>query len=139
MLVLNKKQEQALNQLKAQIKEFCETEDNFGNEWFSTSFVKIYIRKGFRAIDKNFYSSIDIASIEVSEKYHGQGIGTKLIQEIHNFNPRSLTYVECVHNPHLKDWLQRNGWQVNPVLFTDLYKFSGNSRDFKDSNNQINN
>jgi GNAT superfamily N-acetyltransferase len=117
-----------INQLKEQIKLFCEVQPGkqwyIKNEWLGdTSFVHLYLRRSLRMIgnadiidvmqgsSNAIIEALDIAAISVHPDYQRKGIGSQIINYCHEINPKSMTYIEMVNNPHLQQWLQRNNWE----------------------------
>jgi hypothetical protein len=80
------------------------------NQWLETDTIKIYIRKGTHMIDGNLAKTLDIANINIDETERGQGVGTMLIDWLHQQNPFPVTHVENIQNPRLYTHLKRLGW-----------------------------
>lgn len=71
------------------------------NQWFHFKNFKIYIRTSNRIIENKKERTIDIATIEVDEKYQSRGILTKFLDEIENNFPNNIIFIESVVNPKL--------------------------------------
>ena len=88
--------------------------------------LKVYLRRGPRKINNQLVKAVTIANISVDVQR--QGIGMGLINYIHFINPSNHTYVECVNNPHLACWLERNGWVKEDSLhYLDVNYFKQKS------------
>lgn len=72
--------------------------------------VQLYTRKGHHSINGKIADTIDIANLVIEGGYRGNGIGSALIDAIHEANPFSHTYVESLLNTSLYFHLKRNGW-----------------------------
>ena len=59
---------------------------------------------------------LDIAKIEVVEKYQGQGVFNALIEQAKQLSPPfTMLRLESIGNPILLDWCIRNGWSLEKV------------------------
>lgn len=124
--------------LECKIENFCDQ----GKTWrFSNAWIKqkglasLYLRSSLRLIyeltnrdlSKESISSkmtpvLDIAAIQVEAVHQRKGIGSHLINYCHLINPQKVTYIECVHNPILAGWLERNGWTSTDEVNKCFYK-----------------
>jgi hypothetical protein len=82
------------------------------NEWLYSDHMHLYVRKGHHYLDGKRCVTLDLASFEVYDK--GRGTFTAFLHEAHAINPWEATYVECVHNTRLANWLVRHGFHREP-------------------------
>lgn len=83
----------------------------------------VYARKARRMINGKMTSTLDIANISVDGGLRGNGIGTGIINLIHESNPYHITYVECLLNESLHQRLLNDGWEsVEGTYPPCLYK-----------------
>ena len=92
--------------IKRQIGEWIFS--NQKNGWFEADGIKIYLRKSKRQLDGRLVPSIDIASIEVYQP--GKGLGTRLIDWIHEHNPYHMTLIESILEDRFYNGLKKRGW-----------------------------
>ena len=85
--------------------------------------IHVYARKGIHLINGKQEQTLDIARIEVDDALQGRGIGTAMINGIHDLNPFKITYVENLLNEQLYARLKKQGWlDVNNSLPPCVYK-----------------
>jgi hypothetical protein len=82
------------------------------NEWLYTGEMQLYVRKGIHYLEYEKCDTLDLASFEVFEK--GKGTFTTFVTQVHAINPWDATYIECVHNDRLRNWLERHGFHKEP-------------------------
>jgi GNAT superfamily N-acetyltransferase len=112
-----------MEKLKSEIKAFFVEKRYPHRQHFRNNCMKIYIRHTFRRREEGrFDYGICIANIEVYERYRGKQIGRNMIQFIHQEHPGTFTLVESVGNPWLRDWLIKNGWNMESVYNYILWK-----------------
>ena len=80
------------------------------NQWIYNSFFKVYLRKHISSTKDNRYSIITIGSIEVKEEYQNQGFFKLLLSCIEEADYFNYIKVECVNNPILRNYLNKNNW-----------------------------
>ena len=134
-----------VNLLECKIETFCEIQK--GSHWhFKNAWVKqqglgsLYLRRTCRLIyelvDPNIHweklqskmsLSLDIAGIQIDAMHQRKVIGSRLINYCHEVNPQQVTYIECVHNPILAGWLERNGWTKQEDVGNCYYKIKTNT------------
>lgn len=95
------------------LAHFCKTATGFtANEWLYAEEMMLYARKGRHYIEGKKCVTLDLASFEVYKK--GKGTFTAFLQEVHKNNIWDATYIECVHNRRLANWLERHGFHREP-------------------------
>lgn len=95
------------------------------NQWLETHTIKIYMRKATHAIGGQVVKTLDIANIHIDETERGQGVGTMLIDWLHQQNPFPVTFVESIQNPRLYTHLKARGWlDVNDTEPPCVYKLT---------------
>ncbi len=72
--------------------------------------ILLYVRKAYHAVDGKIFNTLDIARIEIDDKWQGKGIGKTIIDGIHGMNPFDITFIESILNPNFYTWLKRDGW-----------------------------
>lgn len=82
----------------------------YRNIWLLSDNIKVYVRKSERNVNGRYHTAFDIASIELDETIRGKGIGTSLINRIHETHPFEITFMENVLNKGLGTWVNKNGW-----------------------------
>lgn len=82
------------------------------NAWLHSAndIIQVYTRKGHHQIDGTLMKTLDVANIKVDELYQGKGIGTIVINGMHDINPFTATFVENLLNSSLYENLLKNGW-----------------------------
>lgn len=96
-----------------QLDEFIEDSSRmkYGrNLWLEDSIMKVYVRKSTRFIDDEKLIALDIATVEVDQKYQGKGIFSKFLDYVQNSNPWDVVYVESVLNPIVLKMLEKRGY-----------------------------
>jgi GNAT superfamily N-acetyltransferase len=66
------------------------------NTWIETSVASVFVRRSTRLYDGHRTSCLDIANVQVKEKFRGQGIFTKLLEHAEQVNPYDLLLIENV-------------------------------------------
>lgn len=96
------------------VTNFIENNDTPRNMWLDINAgnSKIYIRKSSRLVEGSIIRCIDIATIEIDEKYQQKGITKKLINEVMEILPVQYhgLYIENVMVPWLAEWFRRQGF-----------------------------
>lgn len=71
-----------------------------------------YIRVTQRYIGNEKKNTIDIASIDVKEKYQGKGIFREILNEIEELakNNNFTVFVECIHDKNLIEMFKRRNY-----------------------------
>lgn len=88
--------------------------------------VQIYCRKAMHFIDDQRESCLDIANIRIDDAFQNQGIGTTIINRIHELNPYGVTLIESILNKALYDRLKKQGWiDIPDSLPPSVYKRTG--------------
>jgi hypothetical protein len=94
------------------IQYFQQIEHNdFHNVWINMRSLQVYVRFWERPVNGMQKWCMDVAAIEVKERYRGQGHFSIFMDLVQSFNPGEVTYLENVLNPHLKAWCARHGWE----------------------------
>lgn len=89
--------------------------------------IRCYVRKAFHRIDNELKNTLDIANIDVAKEYQNRGIGSAVINKLHELNPFTITYVESILNPDLYKRLISQGWIDTNTDPPCLYKETGKS------------
>lgn len=111
---------------KAQIQKVQDSTISFlnsqqRNTWIRVGGVSIYVRKGHHLIDGEIRDTFDIGNINIEPM--GTGIGTVVIDMIHDLNPYSITFIENILNPRFYEHLKHAGWlDVKGSSPPSLYK-----------------
>lgn len=111
--------------IQAFLKEFLAS--RLKNQWYESYALRVYVRKAHRNIGGTLVSTLDIASIDVEPHLRERGMGTAVIDYLHEQNPFAVTYIENVQTERFYEYLIARGWiPVGPREFTDhdncLYK-----------------
>lgn len=86
-------------------------------EWLADYYMKAYVRLNNRYLLGVIKTSLDIAAVEVEEQYRRQGRFKDFLLYAHDINPRQVTYIECVNNPDLQNYLRKDNWiEIEDVL-----------------------
>lgn len=94
-----------------QLDSFLRKPSGASNRWIGDGNIKAYVRKGQNVqTHKGMEKALTIASVEVPEEKHDQGIWKKFLDDAHKNNPYDVTFIEQVHNDGLADFLERNHW-----------------------------
>lgn len=98
-------------EIKSQLIEFLSKAQQLkvSRLWISDEKMKVYIRKSVRNYNEDMKEFLDIATIEVEEKYHFQGLGKQFLQFCRSNSPYPVRVENC-YNPHLRNHLQIQGW-----------------------------
>lgn len=75
------------------------------NMWIENEYFKIYIRKSKRLLENNLLNCLDIASIEVFDKYKRKGIFNLIVHQLIMLNEN--IYIESIMNPVVCDVLEK--------------------------------
>jgi GNAT superfamily N-acetyltransferase len=83
------------------------------NQWIGDEKMNVYVRRGRRVLipDGWMFDMLDIAAVEVEPPFQRQGLWTRFLAYACQAHPWAATYLECVHNPHIRASLERCGWQ----------------------------
>lgn len=99
------------------------------NVWISDNpigKIEIYVRKGIHNINGRQMRTFDIANINVQENFRGRGLGSAIINKIHENNPFESTFIECIQNNALYDHLKKEGWiDVDRSYPPSVFKLTG--------------
>lgn len=93
-------------------------------------FIKAYIRMTVRRFPDEtvLCSTLDIGSVDVFPQHRGKGYFRELMQFIETL-PFDYVYVELVHNPRLREMLEKNEYvryPRGPIEEYSYYKMIGN-------------
>jgi ribosomal protein S18 acetylase RimI-like enzyme len=82
-------------------------------------FDSLYLRIAQHRIGKEVVRTLDISSIEVSEKLQNQGLFKALLKhcEASCIKHGLGMYVECISNPHLEAYMKKQGYVSDDVMF----------------------
>lgn len=93
----------------------------------SDQIVKIYIRINHqRSLEGVLMNCLDIANLELQEKWQRKGYGSALIEDIHSVNPLEATFIENIQIPEFAESLQRKGWIKDSKYRFDLCLYKSN-------------
>jgi GNAT superfamily N-acetyltransferase len=92
--------------------------------WLIVRNLKIYVRVTRRYVGEVIHDSLDVASVEVPERYRGRGIFTRWMdkaEEIAAANGMTI-YVESILEPRLLGFLRKRSYtmlneSIPPVMF----------------------
>lgn len=84
--------------------------------------MRVYLRKTQRIILGQVLTSLDIASIEVEERYYHRGLFSSFVIRAHETNPYQVTYLDHALNPVVRSWCIRQGW--NCYANISLHRFT---------------
>jgi ribA/ribD-fused uncharacterized protein len=85
------------------------TSGPFHTHWLEVDSVfKVYVRKGNHYIHRQNCECLDIANVEVAEKWRSKGIFSDFLSKVATISPYPYLYMESVINPRLKKFLQRH-------------------------------
>lgn len=117
--------------IKKELEKFIDESENkrIRNKWIDDENMKVYVRKGYRLINKKMVQTLDIASIAVDEDKRRMGFCSKFLEEAHELNPWDATFVECVLNQNLACHLLRNGWNMKEEE-NSFYKLKKEIKEF---------
>lgn len=116
----------------------------FRNQWLETKAIRVYVRKSHRVYvdhlepsalpyDDNIIpfrgpNCLDIATVEVSQKFRGKGIWRDFIRYAESVNPFQYIMVESVGNADLREMLTKNGYSLDKESFgLNYYKKNNKS------------
>lgn len=89
---------------------------DFGQRgWFKHSIGSIYFRSThhyFKSIPGGMIPTLDIATIDIKQKWQGKGAFTKLVKSLRESTDRTL-FVESTHNERLANHLSSIGWTLD--------------------------
>lgn len=129
------------NRLNAELDRFIQwtielegraAASTLGNEskWFKGDLMAVYTRSTGNYRRQAGHRTLVLANIEVDEEHQRQGIFTRLLERIEQDSPMLLATkiaVECVNNPHLAQYLAREGFtpiegedDMAPTVVRDL-------------------
>lgn len=74
--------------------------------------IQVYVRKGKHYIGDTYYTTLDIANIQIENK--GKGTGMQVIYWLHKQNPFQVTFIESLQNKGLYLRLKSEGWNDVP-------------------------
>lgn len=103
------KYQKDINKIISELKEFMNKNSFPRNKWIYSDNMKIYVRKSKRFIEGELRDFLDLATIEVEPK--GEGLFTKLLNEIEKTFPNTNLYLESILNDRLYDFLLRNNFK----------------------------
>ncbi|MCT7958857.1 hypothetical protein [Laspinema palackyanum] len=98
-------------EIKAQFFEFLSKTRLLKNRWISDEKIKVYLRLSWRKYNNQVQQFLDIAAIEVDEEYRFQGLGKQFLQFCRSNSPYPVMVENC-DNPHLRNHLQKQGWNL---------------------------
>lgn len=106
-------QAEVLKDLLSQLRYFLSGEKR--NTFLLAGPVQVYVRKSIRILgvtdaERKSNFAVDIASIEVAPIEQKKGLGSAVINMIHDNNPCPVTYIESVVNPEFARSLEKQGW-----------------------------
>jgi hypothetical protein len=96
-----------------QLRSFIEVADARQwprSTWIYSDTLDVYVRKGSHLLDTE-RTCLDIASIQVPESLWRQGIFSRFVMAAHEMHPWEATYIENAHNPIIRNWCEKHGWQ----------------------------
>jgi len=112
--------------LTPDIKKFLAS--SVRNEWLTSKFMKVYVRKGFHIVDGQMRRCFDVASIEVQPKFQRQGVFTRWLAEVESYvvtTDLECIFVESILQRGLVPFLIRNGYSFVPYSNeTCMYKLT---------------
>jgi len=88
--------EKAINEFMIKFSRFYRSRDR--NIWIECAYFKVYVRKSHHRVGKKIYNFIDIANINVEEKYRCRGICTSILQLLIEAYPQENIFIESVQN-----------------------------------------
>ena len=91
-----------------QLDEFLASRKS--NSWLRTKELGVYVRKGQRLIDGVYTNTLDIANIQQSDQFIGQGHFKSFM--LYAESKGEPIFVECIHNPKLVTMLEKNGYTI---------------------------
>lgn len=76
---------------------------------------RLYVRRSKRELPgvADDARALDIASVALSPKLRSKGWFRCFLELVDALNPWEATYVECVHNPRLAQYLARSGYALD--------------------------
>jgi hypothetical protein len=104
-------------------------------KWIKGKEGEIYIRLSDRLVRNDdigilyHAKSLELANIQLKEKFQRKGILTKLLQLLIGGYGREIIYIEGVEYQWFQDWLEKNGYkayypkQTKPIV-QDFWKFT---------------
>jgi len=90
--------------------EFADRKERGCSQWIENKTAKIYVRKGYHLIEGDIRVCLDIATVEVNEKYCKQGIFSEILKTFHEKNPWEYTFVENVMEQWLVNSVRKRGY-----------------------------
>lgn len=126
---------ESMTKLLKLFDEFLADENEI-NVWLTTKIVRVYVRKSIWGGARGFYGlervratdCLDVATIEVEEKYQGCGVFRQFMTHALKVSPYDRVVLERVMNPILHEWAHRHGWK--PFL-DDSYWFALTDRELE--------
>lgn len=101
---------------------------DFGQRgWFQHSVGSIYFRSTshyFKSFPDNLIPTLDIATIDIKQKWQGKGVFTKLIKSLRESTDKTL-FVESTHNERLADHLKKVGWSLDCPINKNFFLKKG--------------
>lgn len=83
-------------------------------QWFHAGPLSVYLRITSRHFPghSSLVNTIEIASIDVAEKYRGTGVATQLFETVETTADETdrLVYVESVLSDRFAGWIERRGY-----------------------------
>lgn len=80
-----------------------------GRGWLTCKEGDVYVRATFHYFQGKRKTSLDIANINLKEKFRGKGVFTALLKSLSSMN-REMVLVESVHDKRFQDFLLKNGF-----------------------------
>ena len=90
------------------------------NEWLYNEYMKVYVRKSLRFIDRERVEAFDVANVVVEPEYQGLGHFKEMMIYVESLG--LVVYVESINNPDLKAMLVKNGYTIDSSGY-NAYKY----------------
>ena len=94
-------------------------ESNQKNTWLHSREIHIYIRNAHHRLDTTIEKTIDLATIEISEKLRGKGKFTKLLEYLEEQVNRPI-YIENVLEERFQKFFEKRGYLKASQGMSDL-------------------
>lgn len=84
------------------------------NEWLRTDEMYVYVRRSMRSLNRQVYTTFEVANVEVQDPHKSKGYFTDWLTEVGVLasNYVEAIYFECVLNPRLVTFLSNRGYRM---------------------------
>lgn len=101
--------QQAFNIFVQELDQFI-TSNARNQHVYGEHIISVYVRKAIHMVNGKLYNTFDIGSISIDPEYQNLGMGSKVIEYIHNRHSYDATFVESILNERLYTRLKNKAW-----------------------------